>query len=262
MAIVLRLPKRQVRLALAAVLVLALGAGVAAQTASSPPEASTIETAAVPTDPAAVEPVVEPQAPATVQGQEQPGTQEPADQGAGQQGEQQAPPPAQQGEQQAPPPAQQGQQATPTRPDLLTPEEREALQLVERLIQEQEGVLMGTGFDYNPGGRRDPFRSLLAEITAVSAPTVRPFGLPGFLIGEVDLKATAEVRGRWHAMVIAPDQRAYFLEVGTELFDGHVMQIGPGEVIFEQIVPDLTGARRTRQVTKRLRTTDGGGETP
>lgn len=173
--------------------------------------------------------------------------------------------PGQQGSQQTPPapqgPATQAAPPSPSSQELLTPQEREALELVERLIREQEGVLMGTGFDYEPRGRRDPFRSLLVQINAVSAPSVRPHGLPGFLIGEVELKAVAAVQGRWHAMVLGPDQRAYFLEVGTELYDGHVMRIGPGEVLFEQVVPDITGARRTREVTKRLRTTDGGGET-
>ncbi|MGD8328616.1 MAG: hypothetical protein PVJ49_04215 [Acidobacteriota bacterium] len=223
MAIVLRVSKRQVRMVVVGLAVVALGAGVAAQTPARAPQEGQ-------------------QSPPSQQQQGNP----PAQPQEGQAGAQQAPPPAQSA----------GAQ------DLLTPEEREALQLVERLIQEQEGVLMGTGFDYDSGNRRDPFRSLLADVNAVSAPTVRPFGLPGFLISEVELKAIAEVQGRWHAMVIGPNQRAYFLEVGTELFDGHVMQIAPGEVVFEQVVPDLTGARRTRQVTKRLRTTDGGGETP
>lgn len=175
-------------------------------------------------------------------------------------GQQQGEAPAAQ--QQAPPAQQQATPPAPGSQELLTPQEREALDLVERLIREQEGVLMGTGFDYQSEGRRDPFRSLLQTIT-IGPPTgqQRPPGLPGFLISEVELKAIAAVQGRWHAMVRGPDQRAYFLEVGTELWDGHVMRIGPGEVLFEQVVPDITGANRTREVTKRLRTTDGGGET-
>ena len=60
-------------------------------------------------------------------------------------------------------------------------------------------------------------------------------------------------------MVLAPNRRAYFLEVGTQLYDGHVVEIQANEVLFEQQVPDITGARRTRQVSKRLRTTDSGG---
>lgn len=178
-------------------------------------------------------------------------------------GQQGTPPAGQQQQEQAPPAQAPG--PLPGAPELLTPEEREALALVEQLIRDQEGVLMGTNFDYVEGGRRDPFRSLIAGLTTAAGPDgdgERPYGLAGFLISEIDLTAIAEVQGRWHGMVTAPDQRSYFLEVGTELWDGHVVSIGPGEVIFEQIVPDLTGARRTRQVTKRLRTTDGGWETP
>lgn len=278
MAIVLRIPKRQVRLALVVAVVATLGAGVAAQTTSSPaspaPEAPAIvphdtgvspQAAARPERPAAVAvdaSLPEPGASAVaVEAQDPPAVgegeaQQPGQQPGQQTGSGQPPPDPQQPQQQPRPTTGGAGQAT------LTPEEREALDLANRLIQEQEGVLMGVGFDYEARGRRDPFRSLLVDLGAVSAPSVRPPGLPGYLISEVELKAIAAVQGRWHAMVIALDQRAYFLEVGTELFDGHVVQIGPAEVIFEQIVPDLTGARRSRQVVKRLRTTDGGGETP
>lgn len=263
MAIVLRLPKRQVRMALVAWAVIAVGVGVAAQTASPTPQPAT----AVPL--AAVTPPRDVVADTDFTPQAQPATAAPAvalpdaeEPPSGLQQEEQE----QQGTGEAAPPEQEQQAPAVLLPtggqELLTPQEREAMALVERMVQEEEGVLMGTGFDYSPAGRRDPFRSLLAELTAVNAPSVRPFGLPGFLINEMELKAIAAVQGRWHAMVTGPNQRAYFLEVGTQLFDGHVMEIGPGEVVFEQVIPDLTGARRTRQVTKRLRTTDGGGETP
>jgi len=221
MAIILSIEQRHVRIVIAAALVAVWGASVAAQPAAA------FELPALGRAPLA------------------------HNQGEQGQAAQQTEPP----QQQAPPPATTGVGET-----TLTPQEREALELVEQLIREQEGVLMGTGFDYDSGGRRDPFRSLVPDNT-IRAPTVRPFGLPGFLISEVELKAIATSQGRWHAMVVGPNRRAYFLDVGTELFDGHVMDIRPGEVVFSQIVPDLTGARRTREVTKRLRTTDGGGET-
>jgi len=264
MAIVLRLPKRQVRMALVAWAVIAVGVGVAAQTASPTPQPSTAVPLAAVTPPRDVVADTDFTPPA------RPTTAAPAvalpdaeELPSGLQQEEQE----QQATGEAAPPEQEPQQAPAALPatdgqELLTPQELEAMALVERMVREQEGVLMGTGFDYSPAGRRDPFRSLLAELTAVNAPSVRPFGLPGFLVSEMELKAIAAVQGRWHAMVTGPNQRAYFLEVGTQLFDGHVMEIGPGEVVFEQVIPDLTGARRTRQVTKRLRTTDGGGETP
>jgi len=147
-------------------------------------------------------------------------------------------------------------------PMEITAEEAAAVQLVEQILREEEGVLMGQDLSYDPAGRRDPFRSLLSTATAqLAAPATRPHGLAGFLINETELKAIAQAQGKYRVMLIGPDQRAYFGEVGTQLFDGHIVEIRPGEVQFEQVIPDLMGARRTRQVIKTLRST-GGSELP
>jgi len=162
-------------------------------------------------------------------------------------------------------------------PMEVTVEEAEAVQLVEQILREMEGVLMGQNISYDPAGRRDPFRSLLVTATAQLTITgQRPHGLGGFLINEIELKAIAQAQGRFRVMLIGPDQRAqgrfrvmligpdqraYFGEVGSELFDGHIVEIRPGEVQFEQVIQDLMGARRTRQVVKTLRST-GGSELP
>jgi hypothetical protein len=256
MRLIIRVPKKQIRVAAAASLVVALGAGagVAAQAPAQPRAGlapSFSSTLVVPHDDtrahgnrerhpetALAAPEALPRAAGGVVSLQDPQG------GQGQQGQQAEPP-------------QQPQQRLNA--PLLTQEEREALALVEQMIRDQEGIIMGTAFDYQPGGRRDPFRSLLVQVSGVQVPTVRPFGLPGFLISEVEVKAIAIARGSWHAMLVGPNQRAYFVEVGTRLFDGHVVDIRPGEVIFEQEVPDVTGARRTREVTKRLRTTESGG---
>jgi len=277
MRLLLRVPKRQVRIAgLASLLVvMGAGAGVMAQT-PEPTDQDASRSAASPSAvsqpaPAGLSPATTSRVPAVPYDDSMPSSQHPEEQLAlpsradeGLQGEQEQA----QGEQAQGEAQEQGEATTQDPPpaaaglELLSPEERAALALVEDIIREQEGILMGSGFDYNSGGRRDPFRSLVPN-SSVEAPTVRPFGLPGFLISEVDLKAIATARGRWHAMVTGPNQRAYFLEVGTQLYDGHVVDIRPGEVVFEQQVPDLMGARRSRSVTKRLRTTDsGGGQTP
>ncbi|HEX9698366.1 MAG TPA: hypothetical protein VGD06_02810 [Acidobacteriota bacterium] len=257
MRLIIRVPKKQIRVAAAVSLVVALGAGagVAAQTPAqarpglAPSFSSTL---VIPHDDTRAHgnreqhpetALAAPEALPRAAGGATVGVQDPQG-GQGQQGQQAEPP-------------QQPQQRLNA--PLLTQEEREALALVEQMIREQEGIIMGTAFDYLPGGRRDPFRSLLVQVSGVSVPTVRPFGLPGFLVSEVEVKAIAIAQGRWHAMLVGPNQRAYFVEVGARLFDGHVVDIRPGEVIFEQEVPDVTGARRTREVTKRLRTTESGG---
>ena len=258
MSILLRIPKRQVRVAAAAAVVAALGAGVGVAAQSDADllggGISAQEVLTVPALPHVRTLEFDQHPEERLQGLPPQGEQGPPSQG-----EQVEQAPGQQGEasqEQAPPAGQES--SAP----LLTAAERAALALVDQIIGEQEGVLMGSGFDYIPGDRRDPFASLLVQIGAVTAPGMRPPGLAGFLVSEVDLKGIATANGRWHAMVIGANQRAYFVEVGTQLYDGHVVDIRAGEVLFEQVVSDALGVRRIREVTKRLRTTDGGGETP
>ena len=140
--------------------------------------------------------------------------------------------------------------------NIATTDEQEvALRLVEEILVEQRMLLAGQNFVYQAGGRRDPFRSLLAvRRREIEAPELRPPGVPGFLISEIQLAATASFQGRWQAMIVGLDQRSYFVEVGALLYDGRVVEISGDEVIFEQDVEDLLGARSTRRVSKRLAT--------
>jgi len=140
----------------------------------------------------------------------------------------------------------------------LSGEQIDALRLVDEILREQHVLLSGESFVYRSEGRRDPFRSLLLmRQRELSAPVQRPVGLPGFLINEVTLKAVAQYQGRWHAMIVGVDQRTYFAEVGSELYDGRIVEINTSEVVFEQEVEDLLGARSTRRVVKRLRGDEG-----
>ena len=233
MRIVLRIPKRQVRVAAAASVVVALGAGagVAAQTdsrlvggGSSAPEALTVP--ALPREP-------------TPEFEQHPFEQHPEERLKGGAAKPVATEPvavlaiaeALEDPQGPPPEAERGQQAEqgeaaqaqapppPVAQDSyqVSPEERAALALVEQILREREDVLMASGYDYVAAGRRDPFASLLVQTGAVMAPSVRPVGVAGFLVSEVELKGIATANGRWHAMVVGANRRAYFIEVGTDL---------------------------------------------
>lgn len=141
----------------------------------------------------------------------------------------------------------------------LSDEEQAALELVEEILAEQDIILRGQNFVYRAEARRDPFRNLLRlRRRELTAPTERPPGLAGFLTSEVELKGTALFQGRWHAMLAGLDQQIYFAEVGTELYDGRVVSIRENEVVFEQEVEDMLGARSTRQVVKSLTEEDEG----
>lgn len=135
----------------------------------------------------------------------------------------------------------------------MTDEEEEALRLVEEILREQEVILAGQNFVYRSEGRRDPFRNILQlRRRELVAPTQRPAGLAGFLIGEVQVKATARFQGRWQAMLVGLDGRTYFADVGTDLYDGRIVEINGNEVVFEQEVEDMLGARSSRRVVKKL----------
>lgn len=144
-------------------------------------------------------------------------------------------------------------------PTAMSDEEEQALRLVEEILQEQHMILAGQNFVYRAEGRRDPFRNILSlRRRELVAPVERPAGLAGFLVGEVEPKATALVRGQWHVLLLGLDQRTYTAEVGTRLYDATIVAISENEVVFEQEVEDMLGARSTRQVVKKLDKQDEG----
>lgn len=133
--------------------------------------------------------------------------------------------------------------------------EEAALRLVEDIMQEQQKIISGANFVYRPAGRRDPFRNLLqSRQRQLEAPLRRPGGLPGLMVDEVRIIAVAQYQGRWHAMLLGLDRRTYFVEVGSQLYDGRITEINEREVVFEQEVQDMMGARSTRPVAKKIST--------
>src|SRR5213593_3189198 len=61
----------------------------------------------------------------------------------------------------------------------------EASRTIEQIMKDREALITGKRFTYDPGGRRDPFRSLVEEVRRQKS--LRPKGVKGMTIGEVDL---------------------------------------------------------------------------
>jgi Tfp pilus assembly protein PilP len=106
-------------------------------------------------------------------------------------------------------------------------------------------------YQYEVGGRRDPFRSLLVRNTAERARS-RPAGLAGVMVDEIELQGTIRTKSGWLAMVRSADNRSYLLRKGQALFDGEVVEITASEVVFRQNVNDPTNPKPFREVTKML----------
>ncbi len=135
---------------------------------------------------------------------------------------------------------------------------REDLDLIEGLLEESEDSV-DTGFVYDPGGRRDPFRTLLRVPDTVERRLgPRPEGVPGLLVDNLT------VTGVWMwpdgpvaQVQSAEDPISFLLRPGTRIFDGEVTSVTwdreeGGKVVFRQVVRDPTSPKPFKEVVMRL----------
>lgn len=147
-------------------------------------------------------------------------------------------------------PRQEGAAEEPT-----TPEE---LEDIDQLLEGEQEILAGEGFSYDAGGRRDPFKSLLAPARAPDLRGPRPEGIPGLLIDEVIITGIFRTQEGYVAQVqSAESERSYLLKQGDELYDGDVVRITDNEIVFKQIVQDPTALKPFREVVKTLNPDQG-----
>jgi hypothetical protein len=124
---------------------------------------------------------------------------------------------------------------------------------IDEILEGEEEVLSGSGFSYDPGNRRDPFKSLLAAPNRPEFRGPRPEGVPGLLIDEIDLTGVFRTSKGFVAQVVAANQKkSYLLKEGDQLYDGDVVSINKNEVVFKQVVQDPTALKPFREVVKSL----------
>lgn len=138
--------------------------------------------------------------------------------------------------------------------DAAAQAQQEGQQTVETILRQQEELLSGQRFFYDPGGRRDPFRSLFDELTTRKKGP-RPRGVAGMLVSEVELTGIIkDAQGGNVAVFTGSDNKGYFLRTGDEVYDGTLLSIDPvvGTVTFRQQVDDPRLIKPYRDVVKRL----------
>ena len=153
--------------------------------------------------------------------------------------------------------AQQAQKPAPAPPPAATAGGQEPLGTdlgdIDQILEGEEEALSGSGFTYDPGNRRDPFKSLLVGQDRPEFRGPRPEGIPGLLIDEVDLTGIFRTSKGFVAQVVAANQKkSYLLKEGDQLYDGDVVSINRNEVVFKQIVQDPTALKPFREVVKSL----------
>lgn len=122
---------------------------------------------------------------------------------------------------------------------------------IDEILEGEEEVLSGGGgFSYDPGNRRDPFKSLLTGTEKVDRGP-RPEGIPGLMIDEIDLLGIWRTPKGFVAQVRASN-KSYLLREGDQLFDGDVVSVHKGEIVFKQQVQDPTALKPYREVVKSM----------
>lgn len=129
----------------------------------------------------------------------------------------------------------------------------ENLQDIDELLRGESEVLAGEGYSYDPGSRRDPFKSLLVATQVAEFRGPRPEGIPGLLIDEVMVTGIFRTQQGHVAQVqSAENEKSFLLKEGDQLYDGDVVRITDGEIVFKQIVQDPTALKPFREVVKTL----------
>ena len=124
---------------------------------------------------------------------------------------------------------------------------------IDEILAGEEAVLAGGSYSYDPGNRRDPFKSLIIGQNRQAPRGPLPEGIAGLLIDEIDLTGIFKTSRGFIAQVVASNKaKSYLLREGDQLYDGDVVGISQNEVVFKQIVNDPTVIKPFREVVKKL----------
>jgi len=126
---------------------------------------------------------------------------------------------------------------------------------VEQILAQQEQLMRGQRFSYDPGSRRDPFLSLYEKVG--DRPRERLAGMQGMYIDEIDLNGIVEdPSGGDVAYFTGSDNKGYFMRVGDRVYDGAIIAIDPirGAVTFRQEIDDPRRIKPYRDVVRTLET--------
>ncbi len=129
------------------------------------------------------------------------------------------------------------------------------LENIDELLEQDEDVLASPStYNYDPGARRDPFRSLIQQRQqAPEAEVQRPPGIPGLLIDEVQVQGVFVLPdGPVVQVQSASQETSFLLRAGDQLWDGDVVSITLEGVVFKQKISDPTARKPFREVVKKL----------
>ncbi len=110
---------------------------------------------------------------------------------------------------------------------LLFSQEEKKIPEKETLIDLQPNLST-----YDPAGRRDPFKNLLAG-KEIKEKTM-PGEAPQLYIDDISLVGIVKYKKKYTAILSGPQGFPYYFEVGDKLSDGFILTINDSQVIFRK----------------------------
>jgi Tfp pilus assembly protein PilP len=105
---------------------------------------------------------------------------------------------------------------------------------------------------YTRGGRKDPFRDLLAQQEA-RKPVEGEEG-PQISVENVNIIGIVKARGQFTAVVTGPDDFPLFIKVGHKFSDGFVLSISESKVVFRKTSERGSPLFKPKDIVKEIQT--------
>jgi Tfp pilus assembly protein PilP len=104
---------------------------------------------------------------------------------------------------------------------------------------------------YEPAGRRDPFKNLLAgkEIKEKS----QAGATPQLYIDDVNLIGIVKYKNKYTAILSGPQGFPYYFEVGDKLSDGFILAINENQVVFRKTNERGIPLTRPKDIVKEIK---------
>jgi Tfp pilus assembly protein PilP len=103
---------------------------------------------------------------------------------------------------------------------------------------------------YDPAGRRDPFRDLLAGQDTAAAEGEE--GIAGMSIDNIVLMGITKVRGKLEAIINGPQGFPHTIKVGDKFSDGFVLSIHESKVVFRKTRERGIPLYKPKDITKEI----------
>lgn len=122
------------------------------------------------------------------------------------------------------------------------------------------GVLIETGYTYDPTGKRDPFRNFMWSRPDRMAQVEMAGPLEQFDLAQLEVVAVVWRTGNARALIEDPSGESYIVGEGAAIGknQGRVIAIDDNTVVVKETYVDYLGQETTKDIEMRIRRSEGG----